>query len=93
MSEEKISVEHVPGKRFQTRVDGHLSVAEYELSGDVMRMTHTAVPEALEGRGIAARLVSAAFEHAKANHLKIEPLCAYVAGYMERHPETASLRA
>ena len=80
-------------RRFESLVDGHLSVAEYQLSDGVMHMTHTLVPSALRGRGVAAHLVQAALDHAKEQGLKVNPLCSYVALYMERHPETQGLRA
>jgi predicted GNAT family acetyltransferase len=80
-------------RRFESLVDGHLSVADYEISDGVMHMTHTLVPAALRGRGIAAHLVQAALDHAKALGLKVNPVCSYVRIYMERHPETQALRA
>lgn len=80
-------------RRFETTVDGLLCVADYRLSGSVMQMTHTGVPTALEGRGIAAALVRAAIDHARAHSLKINPLCTYVRAYMKRHPETHDLIA
>ena len=79
--------------RFEAAVDGRLAVASYHLDGNVMRMYHTEVPAALEGRGIAGQLVRAAFAHATANGLRIEPRCSYVRAYMQRHPETHALLA
>lgn len=80
-------------RRFEAQVDGHLGVADYELADGVMHMTHTVVPDALRGRGIAAHLVQAALDHARAQGLKVNPLCSYVRTYMERHPDTQALRA
>lgn len=79
--------------RFETTVEGLLCVADYRLQGSVMRMTHTGVPPQLEGRGIAAALVRAALDHARAHGLKVDPACSYVAVYMRRHPETQDLHA
>lgn len=92
MPQSDFTIEHVPG-RFQARVEGHLCVADYVLRDGVMTMNHTEVHPTLEGRGIAGRLVAAAFEYARAEGLKINPVCSYVAAYMRRHPETADLRA
>ena len=86
-------VHNASRERFEATVDGHLCVADYRLDGPVMHMTHTEVPPALQGRGIAARLVQAAIDHARAAHLKINPQCSYVRVYMQRHPDTLSLRA
>jgi len=88
-----LTIEHLPHKgRFQTVVDGHLGVCDYRLVGSVMHMTHTEVAPALEGRGIAAALVQAALDHARAAGLKVNPLCSYVRSYMQRHPQTLVLQ-
>jgi uncharacterized protein len=77
--------------RFETTVDGHLCVADYQLHDGVMTMTHTLVPPVLEGRGIAAALVAAALAHARAAGLRVRPACSYVARYMQRHRDTLDL--
>jgi predicted GNAT family acetyltransferase len=77
--------------RFEATVEGLLCVADYYLVDNVMRIHHTEVPRALEGRGIASRIVRAAFAHAEANGLAVEPWCGYVRTYMRRHPETQRL--
>jgi uncharacterized protein len=79
--------------RFHVTVQGHLCVCDYRLREGVMNITHTEVAPELEGRGIAAELVRAALGYAKANGLKIRPLCSYVQSYMRHHPETQSLLA
>lgn len=80
-------------QRFELTEEGHLNVAEYRVAGKVMRITHTSVEPAVEGRGIASSLIAAALAHARANGLKVDPQCAYARAYMERHPETQDLRA
>jgi predicted GNAT family acetyltransferase len=84
-----VEVRHNPAaSRFEAEVDGKLCRADYHLIDGVMRIHHTAVPRPLEGRGIAAALVRAAFAYAEANGLMVEPWCGYVRTYMKRHPET-----
>jgi predicted GNAT family acetyltransferase len=78
-------------RRFEATVDGFLCIAEYALVDDVMRIHHTEVPRALEGRGIAGQIVRAALAYADANGLAVEPWCGYVRAYMKRHPETQRL--
>ena len=80
-------------QRFETTVDGQMCVADYQLRGDVVWMTHTGVPSAVGGRGIAAELVRVALEWAKEKGYKVEPACSYVEVYMRRHPETQALLA
>ena len=88
------TIDHRPEHgRFQTTVDGHAGVAEYRLANGVMLMTHTEVHPALQGRGIAAALVNAALAHARAQGLKVNPLCSYVRAHMRRNPPTQDLLA
>jgi len=77
--------------RFEAIVDGLQSEADYQLDGQVVRMTHTGVPPQLEGRGIAAALVKAALTWARGQGYKVEPLCSYVQLYLKRHPEWQDL--
>ena len=79
--------------RFAVMVDGRLCVCAYHLREGVVLFTHTEVPPALQGRGIAAALVRAALGWARAQGLAVRPLCSYVAAYMRRHPETQDLLA
>ncbi len=79
--------------RFGAVVDGLACECDYRLQGGVMWLTHTGVPAALGGRGIAAALVKAALDWARAQGLKVQPQCSYVAVYMRRHPETQDLLA
>ena len=88
----KLQIDPLPG-RFQAIVEGQACVADYRLRGDVLEITHTGVPPALGGRGIAGALVQALLDHARDHGLKVRPLCSYARAYMQRHPETEALRA
>jgi predicted GNAT family acetyltransferase len=79
--------------RFFVQVDGQLCVCDYRLQDGVVHFTHTEVPPALSGRGIAAALVKTALDWAAAQGLRVRPLCSYVAVYMRRHPQTQALLA
>lgn len=80
------------GGRFVVNVDGYDCVLEYRLDGSVMSITHTGVPEAVGGRGIAAQLVKAALDHARAAHWKVIPACSYAQAWMKKHPEYDDVR-
>lgn len=84
-------VHNTAAGRFEATVDNQLCVAEYRRDGSVLHMTHTLVPGALEGRGIAAALVAAALQWARSEGLTVDPQCSYVRVYMRRHPETQDL--
>ncbi|HWS77027.1 MAG TPA: GNAT family N-acetyltransferase [Thermomonas sp.] len=79
--------------RFLTEVDGHTGHVEYEERDGVMAITHTIVPPAIGGRGIAAQLMQAAMEFARGAGLKVDPQCSYADAWMRRHPGFAPLRA
>lgn len=94
MSQPDLHIEHLPAQqRFRTVVDGLSCVADYQLDAAQRRVvfSHTSVPEALQGRGIAAVLVQAALDWAAAEQLQVVPACSYVAVYMRRHPATLAL--
>lgn len=78
---------------FEARIEGQSCRADYRLDGGVMRIFHTEVAPALQGRGIAAALVRATLDYATANGLKVAPHCSYVRAYMRRHPDTHKLLA
>jgi predicted GNAT family acetyltransferase len=75
--------------RFTTEVDGQHAVLDYTVSGDVMTITHTGVPQAIGGRGIAGQLMRAALMTARDAGWKIIPACSYAAAYLAKHPEYA----
>lgn len=79
--------------RFETRVDGWLCRADYQIDGDRMVLVHTEVAAAVEGRGVAAALVRAALCWAEANGLKVVPRCSFVRIYVQRHAEFQHLVA
>lgn len=89
---ESITVTHqAAAHRYETVVDGHLSVCEYELAEGRMIFTHTVVPPELRGRGIAEKLVRAALADARAAGRRVVPQCSYVAKFIERNPEYQDL--
>lgn len=76
--------------RYELDTPHGLAVAVYREQAGSRIFTHTEVPPADEGQGLAARLVKAALDDTKANGLKIVPACSYVVAYVRRHPEYAN---
>jgi hypothetical protein len=94
MLREVADVVHNAGaSRFELRVQGQLSIAQYQMIDGVMWLTHTETPPAMRGRGLAAHVVRAALDHARAHGMKVRPACSYVRTYLRRHPETHDLVA
>jgi len=77
--------------QFRVEVDDHRGELDYTLRGDMMVITHTGVPSAIGGRGIAAELTRAALDAARREGWKVVPACSYAAAFIRRHPEYADL--
>lgn len=92
MSDSTLEIRHdAAGRRFVTKVDGSVGYAEYTPEGDALAITHTAVPEAIGGRGIAGKLMAAVLSYARSEGKQVIPRCSYAAAYIKRHPEEADL--
>jgi uncharacterized protein len=72
-------------------VDGHRAIAAYQLEEGKIVFTHTIVPKAIEGRGVASKLIKAALDSSRDRGLRVVPLCPFVKAYIERHPEYQAL--
>lgn len=88
---ESVIVHNARENRFEVEIEGQLAVLEYEMQPGRMVCTHTLVPQALGGRGLGSRLAQTALEYARQNGLKVWPLCSFVAGYIQKHPEYQDL--
>lgn len=77
--------------RFETEVDGLISLVDYTKRENVLFVTHTEVPIKLEGRGIAAALTKALLDYIRSNGYKVQPICPYTKVYIQRHPEYQDL--
>ena len=80
--------------QFEIVVDGHVALIAYDLEEpNRIVLTHTEVPEALSGRGIAGEIAKFGLDHAREKKLTVVPQCSYVAAYIKRHPEYQDLLA
>jgi predicted GNAT family acetyltransferase len=86
-------VEKVTDNRAESRfeLDGQGALAEllYRRRANRLVLIHTEVPDAMSGRGIGGKLVSAAVDRAAAEGLTVVPLCPFARTWLERHPESA----
>nr|WP_244665624.1 GNAT family N-acetyltransferase [Xanthomonas phaseoli] len=91
-----VHAEHDPDRqRFNIDTDGHRAELAYRREGEIMIITHThtQVPEAVSGRGIAAALVEDALTFARQHGLKVVAACSYADAYVRRHPQYHDLLA
>jgi predicted GNAT family acetyltransferase len=78
--------------RFSTEVEGSAAYLDYTLADGVMTVTHTRVPPAIGGRGIAAKLMGAALDAAGKAGWSVHPVCSYAVAYMARYAADSSQR-
>ena len=77
--------------RYELVEQGHLAFAAYEIDGSVITFTHTVVPPALQGMGVASRLIAAALTDVRNRGFKVRAQCPFVAAYIAKHPEWQDL--
>ncbi|HEX2716842.1 MAG TPA: GNAT family N-acetyltransferase [Gemmatimonadaceae bacterium] len=81
-----MNVTHNEGaNRFEIETAAGIAVLEYMRDGDKVVMTHTAVPEAAEGRGVGSELARTALAWAREQGLRVHPVCPFVHGYVRKH--------
>lgn len=78
-------------KRFEFKVGEDVAALYYSMFEGKLYLNHTEVPEALQGKGIAGKLVEGALEYARANNLPIVPMCPYANKYIQRNPQYQNL--
>lgn len=88
------AVRDVPDRhRYELDTADGPAVAAYEREGDRLVLTHTVVPSAQEGHGVASRLIAGVLADARAKGLRIVPVCPFVSAYLQRHPGERDLVA
>lgn len=84
----KTIVDNQERKRFEMQVNEYTAYSEYILtSKGIIFLTHTEVPKAIEGQGIAFEMIRQILENIEERQLKLMPLCPAVAAFIRRHPE------
>jgi hypothetical protein len=78
--------------RYEARVDGELvGYTEYRRHDGTIMLSCTEVPEELQNKGIGAALARFAFDRAREEGKRIEPVDPFIAGWIERHPDYADM--
>ena len=95
MSEPDIT-RHVEGAkgRYVLQLDGHEAELTYSISSPTMIIAdHTGVPDPIRNSGAGLRLVERLVADARAEGVKIVPLCPFVNAQRRRHPDWADVFA
>ena len=77
--------------RIEIERNGKVAYLEYTLSGNVLELTHTEVPEKLRAMGLASSLAETALNWAREKNLRVDIICPTVREYVAKHPEYSDL--
>jgi predicted GNAT family acetyltransferase len=85
-------VDNAEKNRYEAHVGGDLAgFVTYQRRPGVVVFVHTEVADAFEGLGVASQLASVVLGEARAHGWQVDPVCPFIAGYIDRHPEFADL--
>ncbi len=81
--------------RYEALIDGQVAgFAAYRLTDEQITFTHTEVDDAFEGNGVGGALARQALDDVRADGTRtVRPLCGFIKGWIERHPDYAALVA
>jgi predicted GNAT family acetyltransferase len=71
--------------RYELEVDGLLAFADFQRNGHRLVIPHVEADPALRGSGAAGRLMAEVATAARAQGLRITPLCSYAAAWLRRN--------
>ncbi|MFC9972152.1 GNAT family N-acetyltransferase [Spirillospora sp. NPDC127200] len=80
--------------RYEIHVDGEpAGFAEYRTRAGAVVFTHTEVEPAYEGKGVGGALARGALDDVRAQGAKAVPLCPFIKGWIDKHPDYQDLVA
>jgi predicted GNAT family acetyltransferase len=74
-------------RRFELEERGLVAFASYRRHGDRLIIDRVESPPPLRGAGTAGRLMDGITQLARADRLRVTPLCSYAALWLRRRPE------
>ena len=79
-------------KRYELKVGGVLAAfADYRPGRDQREFVHTEVLPQFEGGGLGSKLAAHALDDTRQQGLKVVPTCAFIAKYIQGHPQYQEL--
>lgn len=79
--------------RYELEAAGGLAYADYRREDGVLVIPYVYAEPALRGSGAPGRLMEGVLARARAQGLKVAPVCGYAAAYIRRHREHHDLLA
>ena len=85
----QITVLDVPEKDRYEALDGDtlLGVMTYQITGNIIAITHTETDAAAEGKGVGSTLARYAMQDALTRGRTVVPICPFLSGWLDRHHE------
>ena len=92
--EEYELINNEESKQYEFHIGKYIPKIDYTISqNNLIYLTHTEVPVALEGQGIGSQLLSKVFADIEKKGLQVVPLCSFITGYIKKHPEWSHIVA
>lgn len=85
--------DNVARSRFEMDINDGIAFVNYRLAPGVITLSHTEVPEELEGRGLGSAIVRGVLDVARARRLNVVPACGFVAAFIRKNPGYQDLLA
>jgi len=73
--------------KYEFHIDGHTAYITYDNQDGVLHLTHTIVPDALAGKGLAKILTIAVMDEVDSQGLKVQAQCSYTVAFLEKNPD------
>mgnify|MGYP000014479304 FL=1 len=80
-------VHNEPECKYEYHIEGNIAYITYDDQDGNMHLTHTIVPDALAGKGLAKQLLEDVLEQIKKDGKKAVAKCSYIVKYQEKNPE------
>ena len=80
-------IHNEPECKYEYHIDDHVAYITYDDQDGKMHLTHTIVPDALAGQGLAKKLLEDVLEQIKKDGKKAVAMCSYIVKYQEKNPD------
>jgi hypothetical protein len=87
------TIDNAASSRYERVEEGHVAYADYRKDNDTLYIKYVFSPPELRGNGAAGRLMEGITGFARAENLKIIPICGYAASWLRKHKEHHDLMA
>lgn len=85
-------VDNPASHRYELRVDDALAgFCTYDLVDGAIILTHTETDPSLAGKGMGSTLAREMLDDLRRRELVVVPLCPFIQGWIEKHPDYADL--